>query len=65
MLQITPVLFILGLNFKERRGQNISPLDYFVGSMARGTILNHTVRTIIFLILLLLLTTVVARTRTM
>ena len=65
LLQITYVLFILGLNLKERRGWKTLPLASFVVSLTRVTIINHTVRTIRCLKLLFLLTNLVVRTRIM
>ena len=65
VLLITPVQFILGLNLKEGRGLATLTLASFIGSMTRGAIIKHTVRTIRCLTLILFLTTTVVRTRIM
>ena len=41
MIQITSVLFILGLNLKEIRGRTTLPLASFVRKKTRGNSLNH------------------------
>ena len=65
MLQITSVLFLLGLNLKYIRVWKTLNLVSFVGSTTRGTIINHKVRTIRLLKLIFLLTTAVVKTRKM
>ena len=61
MLLITSIQYIFGLNLKTIRGQTTLTLASFFGSITRGDILNHKVKTIRFLKLLFLLTAEVAR----
>ena len=63
MLLITSVQFILEMNLKEGRGWPKFPLAYCVGSITRGTINNHMVRTIRCLKMRFLLTITVFTTR--